>query len=278
MKKTWLGCATMALVLMLGSIAYCGDISQAYESVFDLPSYQKIQINGVIVFKSCKEVPSDHPLRSLFINGGPIYQLEFTEEYVAMKKSSEPDTMLQTLNLLWPPSGIYGEEWIAQNEDTRVYRVEGLYSGYRCEMIMQHLQNPKNRVFIPYWQYNPSLFRWEKHYLPMNYWIDQWFYWTDTYLLDGDQTGYFTQMNAFKLDQSYGGKGCWDHVVSKTQSVFNGHYLFDRIWPHQNIGDHADYQYALPAQHNPWPDYVYNFDLVEDPLPLRYWIHDFGQE
>jgi hypothetical protein len=264
--------------IVLSGAVMGGDITINTDRLFDLPEYQKIAVNGVPVFKSCKEVSANHPLRYLFSGDGPIYQLEFTDEYLSLKKSSEMETAPIQINLLWPPSGTYGEEWNDQNADTSVDIVGGLYSGYQCEMRMQHWYNPTNRVSIPYWQYNSQYFRYEKKYLPKNYWIDQWFYWTDSYLLDGDQSGYFTQQNAFRLDQNCDGKGCWDHVVNKTLSIYNGNYFFDKFWPHLNIDDHADWQFALPAHYNPWPDYVYNFNEEDPPLVLRYWIHNYGEE
>ena len=89
MRRIAFGCVIVLLASLIGGNAICGDLKQSEETSFALPTYQKIEYHGVLVFKSCKEVSTDHPLRLLFSDGGPIYQLEFTDEYLTMKRSTE---------------------------------------------------------------------------------------------------------------------------------------------------------------------------------------------
>jgi len=235
-----------------------------------LPDYKNSTYKNISIFKSCKSVSSDHPLRFWTGIETSLFRLEFTDEYL---RQIGYETFFSTFDPDFSPdSGIplFSEEWLPQNLDTEVFNGDGWYV---CSMNLGHIYRPTNRIFLPYWEWDGAALKYIKKYLPKDCWIDQWFMWWDTYLEDGDQTGFYYQPNAFKLDQSYGGKGCWDHMILSSDYQYMGIYQFYRIYSHTNPGNHSSYEAAYPVYHRDWPAW-----FIIPPSSgidtLRYDIHD----
>ncbi len=225
------------LVLTYLAISLCSNYLLSQDGEFDLLHFKNVTYKGIRVYKSCKEVSQDHPLLYFWGHYTPTFRLEYTDDFLKQIGVEAIQGTIGSAETLVLDTTVFSEEWIAQNSDTSVIKDDS-HLMYTCTMKLNHIYNPCNRLFFPYWHFVGDGDGYEKEYYPQHWYVDQIFWWTDEYMLDGDQSGEYTQYNTIHLDDSYGGKGCMDHIVPKNAVQYYGEYYFRKIFPHESSDVH----------------------------------------